>query len=147
MSWISDILKDVPLSAVLKEKIAIIENKNKEIELKRVVLENKNVSLKKELQIANEKIRTLEYQIWELNQIDDLDENMRQVLNCISVFSGSLDKDFIASETHIHAVQVDSILHKLKTSGFITTQLNHIGEIEYALTQKGREYCINNHLL
>ena len=147
MSWISDLIKEIPLSSVLKEKMATIEEKYKELETKCSDLETENGDLKKQLSDAKTKINALEQQIVNLTQIDDLDEIQKQVLRCLANFSDSLEVEFIAQETQIHKVRIENSLDKLKSSKYVVLERNHSGDLCYQLTPKGREYCIENNLL
>lgn len=48
MSWLSDILQGVPLNAVLRERMALAEQKLKEIEQKKKKLEERTAALEAE---------------------------------------------------------------------------------------------------
>jgi hypothetical protein len=59
MSIITDILKEIPLSAVLKERLTEAEAKMAALEKENAVLKAENQNLRVDLQKAQEEIRTL----------------------------------------------------------------------------------------
>src|SRR5690242_10691631 len=78
MGLLTDILKEIPQAAVLKEKIASIEAKY-------AASDTENAILKDDLRKANAKIKELEKQVGELKPSDDdFDEAELRILMLLS---------------------------------------------------------------
>src|SRR5690349_1585929 len=107
MGFLTDVLKEIPLSAVLKEKIASIEAKH-------AATETENAILKDDLHEAKAEITKLKKQIEELAHKDDLDENDRQVLVTILQLDKSAYSDLIARQLNLHQQRAAYHLEKLE---------------------------------
>lgn len=91
MSWIADLLKDIPLSVVLKEKISLIELKFDECEKKSALLDAENEKLKITLLEAQKENEILKTQLRINTEGDNLDENALQFLKLLSQNDGELN--------------------------------------------------------
>src|SRR5258708_34080723 len=77
MGWIIDLLKEIPLSAVLKEKIAAIEDKY-------AAAETENAILKDDLREAKTEIAELKQQVEELSHTENVNELELKILHRIA---------------------------------------------------------------
>src|SRR5689334_11553142 len=77
MGWLIDTLKEIPLSAVLKEKVAAIEDKYAATETQNKILEG-------DLRKANAKVAELQKQVEQLTHKDDLDETERDLIKLVA---------------------------------------------------------------
>ena len=141
MGWLSDALKEIPLSAVLKEKIAAIEDKY-------AAAETENAILKDDLRQGKAEIAKLKKQIEELTHKDDLDEIERELIKLVArdvqtngkpakVYAGLLNLS-----PDLAQVYLDALCDKDYLSGF---GLN--GDTFYSLRPKARTYILKNKLL
>jgi chromosome segregation ATPase len=140
MSWITDLLKEVPLSAVLKEKIATIEAKY-------AATETENAILKDDLRDAKAEIAKLKKQAEELAHTDDdLHETERDLLTAIAELDKDARGDILAAALKLHPQRADFHLHKLKESGYVGS-VSFGDSPRYYLHQKAREYLISHGLI
>ena len=98
MSLLSDLLKETPLSVVLKEKVATIEAEN-------AALKTENAILKDDLRQAKTQLTKLEKRVEELTNNPDLDETDVLLLREIALIDESE-----ASARHIANLMCDSFM-------------------------------------
>lgn len=136
---IIDLLRDIPLSAVLREKIIGLESEN-------AILRSENESLKVQLDQSNDKWRALEKQIFEKSiHSKPLDKSQLDILLLLAKSS--------ADETEI----IESLGRGKETTRFDLVELADAGLIEHKnlfgmathcrLTQNGRRHLKENDLL
>jgi len=149
MSWITDLLQDIPLSAVLREKIGLIETKYQTAETQIASLKSENESLKESnAQLETENVQ-LKKQIASLAHTDELlDEIDVNILRIIGLSKYNQPwADFIAEELQLHVEEVKYHLNKLESAKYILSADYGDGIWQYSFRDKGREYAIKNKLL
>src|SRR6266404_1333907 len=77
MGFVTDLLKEIPLSSVLKEKIAVIEAKY-------AASDTENAILKDDLRKLKAEITKLRKQVEELTHKDDLDDVERELIKLVA---------------------------------------------------------------
>lgn len=95
MSWITDLLKEIPLSSVLKEKIATIEERYKELEAKYSVLEADNADLKRQLADSDTKTNVFQQQIKQLTHSEPFSERQEAILLYLFKANSSVEGELI----------------------------------------------------
>lgn len=138
MGLLTDILKEIPQAAVLKEKIASIEAKY-------AAADTENAILKDDLREANAKIKQLEGQIKQLTHKDDLNEIEIEILLAVSK-SDSPSMSKIAKKFDIHSERVLYYVGKLSEQKYLKF-IGFGGDGLYLLEQKGREALMNRDLI
>ena len=129
-----DLLKDIPLSAVLKEKIATMENENGALQTENAILKDD----KRQLETENKR---LEEQIKSLTHKEDLHEVQQKMLILIANATDALSSQQLAADLALPEVKVEYHLEELIRNGYIRDRFG------YPLHQKGREYLIKNGLI
>jgi hypothetical protein len=153
MSWITDLLQDIPLSAVLREKIGLIETKYKEAEKQIDLLTSQN----KALQARNEQLESDNMQL--VDQIEhlaqksdhkDLGDLELRILHCVAQLdyghctAAVIRTNFFAD---LSIERVKYYLQKLDQRNCIRSGVIDQLGAHYGLTQTGREVLLEKDLL
>lgn len=143
MGGLIDLLKEIPLSAVLKEKIA-------DVEAKYAASDTENAILKDDLHQANMLIAELKQQVKELTHIEDLNETELKLLNHVanvdytravpSFLRINFFPDLTLARVEYHLERLNQLSYV--RSGFV----DHLG-IHFAVTQSGRKLLLEKNLL
>ena len=141
MGLISDILKDIPLSANLQEKLRTLEAKF-------AALETENAILKDDLRKAQAENQRLKAEIDRATPKSNLDETTRRILTVLAQQSEAIDTDTLTHTLQLHPTKLEYYLHKLEEDEYVYGVHYYTGyPSEYGLSQKGREFVIENNLL
>ncbi len=139
MGLLTDILKDLPLSANLQEKVRTFEAEN-------AALKTENAILKDDLHQAKGEIQKLEKRIEELTHTDDLHEQEKKILRYL--FRSDVDRDLgsiIRNLKFEHPEEAKLRLSNLSRLRYVISPPRLPVRITaYQLTDKGREYVLNN---
>lgn len=161
MSWITDIIKELRLLGVHREKIALIEFKLSETEKQYTLLEAENTSLKQKnanlqasLDEAHIKIGKLQEEKdilqkenQNLTHIENLPDKMRTILVLIAAGEPP-DKYSLAQILETHPEQLHLLLEQLTENEYLHRRDFYGGKpSEYELTDKARKYMEANRLL
>ena len=142
MSLLSDILKEIPLSTVLKEKIS--------------ALEAENASLKTENAILKDDLRQLRHELDKLQKKTSsglpslsLDETMKKILVAIAQDDEGVEKNSLGRMVGLKIPRLEYYLHILEEHDYIYGIYVPIGDapIMYHLTQTGRAFLIEKNLI
>lgn len=142
IGWLTDLLKEIPLSAVLKEKLVAVEAKHSEIE-------DENARLKDDLRHAKAEIKTLETRIAELTYADNLPPVEIEILKLLAD-GRELKRQVIARKFQLHFERLRYHFERLTFEGFIShveTRVSTGIEDLYFLQHKGREYLSRKNLI
>lgn len=141
MGLLTDILKEIPQAAVLKEKIA-------NIEAKYAAADTENAILKDDLREAKGLIAELKQQVKELSHIDDLNDVEINLLHEIA------DKGVDNSAISIMApwfngseARLAYHFNRLSTAGYIVLVYGDDSGGHFAATQKGLELLVEKNLI
>jgi hypothetical protein len=143
MGLLTDILKEIPQAAVLKEKIASIEAKY-------AAADTENAILKDDLRKANAEIAKMKEQI---DQLTHKDSELHAIEIKILQYLGAPNYEHHASALSDYVgeklTRVEYHLGNLERDGYITHATSFVAgaPTTYFLTQKGREYLVKNDLL
>jgi hypothetical protein len=138
MGLLTDILKEVPLSAELRKKIAKIEAENDG-------LKTENVILKDNLREAKAQIIKLEKRIDQFTHNPELDETDILILKEIALTTDPA-ASYIAEKLNLSLTIIDFRLQRLIDIDYLSTW--SIGGAErYSLQPKSQEYLIKNNLI
>ena len=138
MGWLTDIFKDVPLSAELREKLEKIEGEND-------ALKTDNVILKDDLREARAQILRLEKRLEQFTHHSELDEIDVLILKEIALTSEPA-ASYLAKKVNLDVPVVEFRLDRLADIDYLSTW--SIGGVErYSLEPKGREYLIKKNLI
>lgn len=155
MSWIADLLKDIPLSVVLKEKISLLEMKFADLENENAILREKNALLTQENTIL--KTQLLEAQ--QQNEVaegklridaesENLDENAIQVIRLLSQKGGTRSFWELEEQLQMPKIQLQFSLDFLEQHNFLESRfVSYTKPTTYELTQKGRKFALDNKLV
>ena len=143
MGLLTDILKEIPQAAVLKEKIA-------DIEAKYAAADTENAILKDDLRKANAEITKLKKQVEELTHKDsELHAIEIKILQLLG--APNYDRDARALSGYIgqQLTRVEYHIGNLERDGYLKGSASIMAGIptKYYLTHKGREYLVKNDLL
>jgi predicted transcriptional regulator len=146
MGIIWDLVKEVPLSGVLKEKILGLDAKLAESETKITLLEGDlrqaNMQIK---QLGDDNRRLIDQINASLQTEQPLNEMAYQVLLVFNDAADSILKSHIFRTLQTDAVSIRYYLDELKDQGFIKAASFDLDTgPEYRLTQKGRKYLMDN---
>lgn len=142
MGFLTDLLKDLPLTAVLREKITTFEN---EI----AALKQENASLKddkRELQAENKRLKD---EIKSLTHTVDLDDTEIKILVQLADPHRHHTAEGLRNQLQIHPTKLDYYLEGLEEKGYIRTPSLYVIDepMNYYIDQKGREFLIKNNLI
>jgi DNA-binding MarR family transcriptional regulator len=142
MGFLTDVLKEVPLSAVLREKIAAFEAEN-------ASLKTENAILKDDLRQAKGEVVKLKEEIQRLTHQDDLDEMSVKILAYLADSDGELiEATDLERITGLHPARVKHLTDNLEKQGYVAGRHSGGGVVSlYNLTPKGREYAVKNNLV
>jgi len=138
MGWLTDIFKDVPLSAELCEKLATVEAESD-------ALKTDNVILKDDLREARAQILTLEKRLEQFAHHSEPDETDVLILKEIALTSEPA-ATYLVTKLNLELSVVELRLEQLTDLDYLSTW--SIGGVErYSLEPKGREYLIKKNLI
>lgn len=162
MGWIIDLLKDVPLSTVIREQLIAAEKKALLLESENAVLNTKIKELESENAILNTKIKELESENKNLRQEiqrrDDiiqkekshnnlLDEIKTKILVFLSNQGDRVTADQIAYALTSGSQIVEFHLKELKDKHMISDAHTMNAPTKWLLAHEGRRYLIENKLI
>jgi len=132
MGILIDILKEIPISAVLRSKL-------EEQEKKYEALEAENTKLKEENQKLQSKVN-------ELTISDELCEDEVKILKFLSSSSQEFTAEMIARSLGLNPTKTEYYLEKMWSKYVGTAE--YVGRPpEYYLAQQGRQYLVENDLV
>jgi len=143
MGLLTDILKEIPQAAVLKEKIA-------DIEVKYAASDTENAILKDDLRDAKAEIARLKKHVEELSHKDtELDKVEIKLLQILSWPTYDHHLEGLSSYVDQHVTRVEYHLERLEDDGYVRRSPVIMAGMKttYSLTHKGREYVVKNDLL
>jgi DNA-binding MarR family transcriptional regulator len=142
MGWLEDLLKEVPLSAVMKERVQLAADKL-------ALATEQNESLKQRIRALEKENRQLREQIPKESP-DSLSHDTSRVL--VYLFQAPQSDDCHV-EAIAHALEIDEgviryHLDQLKDAGFADVRsANYIhGHVYWGLTPAGRRHVVENNL-
>lgn len=133
MGFLTDLLKEVPLSAVLKEKIAAFEYENASLKTENAILKDDKRQLERE-------VMKLKEEIGRLTHTDDLHETEQKIL-VIAKEGRELFAHSLAERLGLPEQRTEYFLLELVAKGYLDESFG------YPINQKGRKYLLNNGLL
>lgn len=137
MGLLTDILKEIPQAAVLKEKIA-------DIEAKYAAADTENAILKDDLRQAKAEITKLKKQVEQFSYSDLTDIDV-SILQTIAV-RGTSDSDIVAHDLTVHFQKAQLHLNTLAKAGYIRGFYDENGSLTYRLCDRARRYLDENDL-
>ncbi len=139
-SAVMELLKDIPLSAVLKEKLATWEAKASELETERDILQSKLRNAESHIYQLKQEIEHLQRRLAEATaEPERLHEKAETILKAFAEHSESrLTKRHISTE--LLKVELDYYWDDLKKHKFIEAPQPPY----HSLTQKGRKYVMDH---
>jgi predicted ArsR family transcriptional regulator len=133
MGIITDILKELPLNAVLRDKLQDLERKYGALEVENAKLKEENQELKTKLK--------------ELTITGKLSEPEVKILLLLSSSNRELTAEMIASELGLNLTKTKYYLERMYKKYVYSHDYSSGRPSEYYLIQKGREYLIENNLI
>lgn len=133
MGIITDILKEIPLGAVLREKLQELEKKYSELETENTKLKEKN--------------RKLTSRLEELTKTSELSENEIRILVLLSSTKQPLIPEMIAGNLGLSLTKTEYYLERMWNKYLYSHDYTTDRPSEYYLLQKGREYLVENDLI
>ena len=159
MSWIADILKDIPLSTVLKEKISLLEQEhekkittievaNSELQAQIKILDAQKTNLETQLQDARRKTEQIQKQLVQNADGFQIDETVKQILVFLAGESEYLPQSYLADRLQMHSTRLEYYIAEMENLGYVHGIHSYMAdESTYRIGQKGREYVVKNGLL
>lgn len=140
MGFITDILKDIPVNAVLREKLKDFEKKHEELEAEITKLKGEN----KKLVDENQQLKS---ELKELTNIGELGEDETKILRLLAMSERELTDEEIAGKLGFQLVKTKYYLERMWREYICSYDYVNGRPSEYYLIQKGREYLIKNNLI
>lgn len=136
-----DLLKDIPLSAILKEKIAALDEEVASLKQENAFLKDENRKLKAENKRFKDEIQSLTH-------TDDLDETLIQLLIFLAEREGQMVNDSgLSSALKVDKARARYFAGELEKPGYISVD-DHSGIITfYSLAHAGRKYLMDKGLI
>jgi len=149
MGILSDLLKEIPLSGVLKERVALLEQKYGSMETELALKEGDLRRVQSENQKLQAEVVKLKEEINRLTHEETPDEAEVKILTYLAKSGGSAQTGDITRSVELHAIVVKKSIGTLREQGLITpTYLRRTQMITgYKLTQTGLEYAIDHGLI
>ncbi|MEK6337236.1 MAG: hypothetical protein AABM67_20125 [Acidobacteriota bacterium] len=142
---LTDILKEVPLSAELRKQIAKIEAENDRLKTESDGLKTENVILKDNLRDAKAELIKLEKRLDQFTHSPELDETDISILKEIALTTDPV-ASYIAEKLNLNLTIIEFRLQRLIEIDYLSTW--SIGGSErYSLQPKSQEYLIKNNLI
>ncbi len=140
MGLLTDILKEIPQAAVLKEKITTIEAKY-------AASDTENAILKDDLREAKTEIAKLKKQVEELSHKDVLNETEREILRVVATSDGGDNLPEMCAQhlNNLNPRQAELYLVRLCDKKYLT-RMGFNGDTFYSLTDTGRAFVLENNL-
>ncbi|MDQ3816432.1 MAG: hypothetical protein M3362_01925 [Acidobacteriota bacterium] len=143
MSLLSDILKEIPLSAVLREKISALEEENASLKTENAILKDDLRHLHQEMQKLSENANANPPAL-------NLEETMEKILVILAQNDERKTKNTLARALRLTVPRVEYYLHILEEHNYIYGIHIPLGTGEpspYHLTQQGRAFLIEKNLI
>ena len=141
MGWIIDLLKDVPLSAVIREQLASAEKKITSLESENANLQSQVHELRQEIQRRDDVIQK------EKPHNNLLDEIKIKILMFLSNQGDRVTADQIAYALTFGSQIVIFHLKELKDNHMISDSHTMNAPTKWLLAHEGRRYLIENKLI
>ena len=132
MGFILDIIKDIPVNAVLRDKLQQLEKKYEELEAENTQLKDENQRLK--------------IKVKKLTSSDELCENEVNILKLLSS-RPKADAIIIAGLLGLSLTKTKYYLEKMKKQYVYSHDYTNEKPSQYYLSQKGRAYLVENDLV
>jgi hypothetical protein len=148
MGWLQDMLKEVPLSAVLKERVALAEDESKRDKQRIETLESEIKNLRERIAASERENENLRAKV--PKSAGALSEDTKGVLVHLFKTVSQEDRDVGAMSRHM--VMEEGVLQyhldQLGEAGFADmTGMNYIyGGVYWGISPAGRRYVVENEL-
>ena len=142
MGLIDDLLKEVPLSAVLRERVALAEQKH-------ALAASENVELKKRLEALEQQNAELKAKVPSTQQNDLSPDTTRVLVHLFRARDDDCDVGVMASALGVERSLLQYHLDCLNALGFAhITGGNYVdGHTYWGLSPRGRKYAVENKLI
>jgi DNA-binding MarR family transcriptional regulator len=142
MGILSDLLKEIPLSAVLREKIATFEQEIAALKEENAILKDDNRQLQTENKRLKDEIESFTHPV-------DLHETEKKILIYLADSNSLNFNDSMVENLNLDQTRLHYFLETLRERNYITLLNGAVFGVasKYALTQKGREFLIKNNLV
>ena len=141
MGWIIDLLKDVPLSTVIREQLVSAEKKI-------ALLESENTNLQSQVRELRQEIQRRDDVIQKEKFHDNLLEKLKvDILIFLSVQKGAVTADEVARHLKINPQIAIHHLTELNKKSMILVSHRMNFPPFWNLADGGRKYLINNNLI
>jgi len=143
MGLLTDIIKEIPHTAVLQEKIAAVEAKYAATETENAILKDDLRAAQKEITKLKEQVETFTHSDSELNSVEI------KLLQYLPLAHIPNDVEGLASYLTQEVTRIQYHLGRLEDKSYVVSAKVSIPGMRppYVLTQKGREYLVKNDLL
>ena len=134
-------------ATILRERIALAEDKHSALETKVAELETENKTLKSNLEKATKEIARLNNIVESFQKeqgIEKLKDIEEQILKFLFDINQALKATHIASKFGIDVGVAEYHISKLLKSNFIGNLLSTVDDTRYEITSKGRAYIVEN---
>ena len=160
MGVITDLIKDLPLAPILRERLIDSERQMAALEKENAILEAENAALKEKLQISEAKAKKLEGIINNYENREKISEATKeQFLHSnppdeteakILLFlanNGPMDIAQISVALAINNHKVEFHMLEMKEKGMVSSRINFDSDDIWTLDQAGRKYLVENNLI
>lgn len=144
MRPITDLLKDIPLSAVIREKLSAVEQDLEQVKKERQRAEQERHDLSEELKQSRALVDKLNARLVALESPEQLDELEVRLLRLLSDPGTCRANAATAGQLlGISRIKAEYHLTHLEREKFVHAQHYYTGKgADYSLHQRGREYLV-----
>lgn len=140
MGILLDLLKELPLSAVQKEKILALEKENASLKTEVAILKDQ----KREIETENERLKD---QIQSLTHIEILDESSNKILAHLANSDEPVDLSELESLLRTTRSRVRFRMDQLEEQGYVQAKHYVGGAVSlYVIASKGTAHVVKNGL-
>jgi predicted transcriptional regulator len=133
MGWITDLLKEIPLSAVLKDELGKLEAEHERT--------------KRDLKEANDENLRLKETLKKFESRDQLEDTEIKILVSLVHKGGRLTTELVAIHLQIDVTRAQYFLTSLTEAEFISAAHSSVAATSYQLVHRGYEYLVRNNLV
>ncbi|MGO9019117.1 MAG: hypothetical protein ACLQVJ_12300 [Syntrophobacteraceae bacterium] len=139
MGWFTDLIKDVPVSAVVKERLALAEDRFRAIE-------EENKKLKRRIAALEEENKGLRAQSPASQQPQEPEEIEIKIMTLLSKIGQGTIRD-VAQTLQISITKAEYHISEMEEAELLHGSYSYVDEATFSLAQKGRVFLVKNDLV
>ena len=153
MGFITEMLQELPLSAVLKARLEGLEKDYSTLQTERDIVKSENVrmqtdnqALRRQLQQCHAENQRLDQELKKRDSHGLTLDGHSEVILSLLCSRDTAEVKQIAETLGIHPVEAEHALDKLLKTQHVDAHYNMIYPTKYSLAEKGRDYVVTHKL-